>query len=89
MRFSLIQIVNNAAASIDNCYKIRNLKFTGIRCRTNMAPNTAFRGFGSPQAILIMEEAIFRIACELNVAPEMVTIFYYIRGQMRKNNFKH
>ncbi len=39
-------------------YFIPNVKATGISCKTNVAPNTAFRGFGGPQAKFVMEAAI-------------------------------
>ena len=76
--FFFFQILQYTGAAIDNGYKIPNLRFTGIICKTNMAANTAFRGYGSPQAILLIEEMIFKIACELNMAPEMVGVLQHI-----------
>lgn len=41
-------------------YFIPNVRATGYCCRTNLAPNTAFRGFGAPQAMFVIEAAIHR-----------------------------
>lgn len=43
-------------------YYIENVKATGVSCRTNLPPNTAFRGFGGPQAMLVIESAIVKAA---------------------------
>ncbi|MCH3916407.1 MAG: molybdopterin-dependent oxidoreductase [Spirochaetia bacterium] len=60
-----LAIVERAVFAICNAYYLPNAKITGTGCRTNLPPNTAFRGFGAPQATLVMEEIIFRIAGEL------------------------
>jgi xanthine dehydrogenase large subunit len=39
-------------------YRIPNVRAAGICCRTNTPPNTAFRGFGAPQAMFVMECAV-------------------------------
>lgn len=43
-----------------NTYYIPNVKATAISCKTNLPPNTAFRGFGGPQAMFVMESALFK-----------------------------
>lgn len=43
-------------------YFVPNVRATGYCCRTNLAPNTAFRGFGGPQAMFVMEAAIHKAA---------------------------
>lgn len=50
-----------------NSYFIPNVKATAYSCRTNLPPNTAFRGFGAPQAMFVLEAAIARAACELGI----------------------
>lgn len=45
-----------------NTYYIPNVKATAISCKTNLPPNTAFRGFGGPQAMFVMESALFKAA---------------------------
>jgi len=41
-----------------NAYRVPNLRVTGYACRTNLPPFTAFRGFGAPQGIFVMECAL-------------------------------
>lgn len=50
-----------------NAYYIPNVKATAISCKTNLVPNTAFRGFGGPQGKFVIEAAISKAAEELNV----------------------
>ena len=53
-----------------NAYAIRHVRVTGISCRTNLPANTAFRGFGAPQGMFVIEAAIRRAARALGVRPE-------------------
>lgn len=50
-----------------NSYYIPNVKATAYSCRTNLPPNTAFRGFGGPQGMFAIEAAIAKAAEALNV----------------------
>ena len=50
-----------------NSYYIPNVKATGISCRTNLPPNTAFRGFGGPQGMFVIESAIHKAARALKI----------------------
>jgi len=43
-------------------YRIPNVRARGFCCRTNTPPNTAFRGFGAPQAMFVMECAVLHAA---------------------------
>jgi xanthine dehydrogenase large subunit len=52
-----------------NSYRIPNVRATGISCRTHLPPFTAFRGFGGPQAMFVLEAAIFQAAAALGVEP--------------------
>ena len=51
-----------------NTYFVPNVKATAACCKTNLPPNTAFRGFGGPQGMFVMECAIARAANELGVS---------------------
>jgi xanthine dehydrogenase large subunit len=51
----------------DNCYYIPHADFIGRICFTNLPSNTAFRGFGGPQAIVAIENAIESIAQRLGL----------------------
>lgn len=53
-------------------YFIPNVTATGYCCRTNLAPNTAFRGFGGPQAMFVMEAAIHKAAKETGFSVETI-----------------
>jgi len=48
-------------------YFVPNVRATVFSCKTNLPPNTAFRGFGAPQGIFVMEAAINHAANELNI----------------------
>ncbi len=50
-----------------NSYFIPNVKATAACCYTNLPPFTAFRGFGGPQAMFVIESAIRKAAEELHV----------------------
>ncbi|HSO04082.1 MAG TPA: molybdopterin cofactor-binding domain-containing protein, partial [Candidatus Limnocylindrales bacterium] len=54
-----------------NAYAIAHVRITAASCRTNLASNTAFRGFGAPQAIAVLESAI-RAAARAMGVPAMV-----------------
>jgi len=50
-----------------NSYFIPNVKTTVHSCKTNLPPNTAFRGFGGPQGKFVIESAIAKAADKLNI----------------------
>jgi xanthine dehydrogenase large subunit len=51
----------------DNCYYIPHAEFVGRLCFTNLPSNTAFRGFGGPQAMVAIENVLESIAQHLNI----------------------
>ncbi|NOX85679.1 MAG: molybdopterin-dependent oxidoreductase [Chlorobi bacterium] len=55
-----------------NSYYIPNVKATGYSCKTNLPPFTAFRGFGAPQAVFVMEAAITLAAEKLDVPARII-----------------
>ena len=50
-----------------NSYFVPNVTATAYSCRTNLPPNTAFRGFGGPQGMFVIESAIAKAADELGI----------------------
>ncbi len=52
-----------------NSYFVPNVTATAYSCRTNLPPNTAFRGFGGPQGMFVIESAIAHAADELGIHP--------------------
>ena len=50
-----------------NAYFVPNVTATAFSCRTNLPPNTAFRGFGGPQGMFVIESALAKAAEELGI----------------------
>ena len=50
-----------------NSYFVPNVSATAYCCRTNLPPNTAFRGFGGPQGMFVIESAIAKAAENLGI----------------------
>ncbi|MCX6303457.1 MAG: xanthine dehydrogenase molybdopterin binding subunit [Bacteroidetes bacterium] len=55
-------ILERAMLHADNAYYFPNISITGQAWKTNLPSNTAFRGFGGPQGMAVIENAIDRIA---------------------------
>ncbi len=55
-----------------NSYFIENVKTTVYSCKTNLPPNTAFRGFGGPQGMFVIEAAIAKAAHEIGVSSKEI-----------------
>ncbi|MCZ7603314.1 MAG: molybdopterin-dependent oxidoreductase [Melioribacteraceae bacterium] len=55
-----------------NSYFIPNVKATAISCKTNLPPNTAFRGFGGPQGMFVIESAIHKAANKIGIEPYII-----------------
>ena len=51
-----------------NSYFVPNVEVTAYSCRTHLPPNTAFRGFGGPQGMFVIESAIAHAAEKLGVS---------------------
>ncbi|WP_196890637.1 xanthine dehydrogenase molybdopterin binding subunit [Aureivirga marina] len=75
-----------------NCYSIKNVHTSVYPCKTNLPPNTAFRGFGGPQGMFVIESAIAKAAHQIGVCKSIIQkknllqendIFSY--GQIAKN----
>jgi xanthine dehydrogenase large subunit len=55
-----------------NSYFVPNVSATAYSCKTNLPPNTAFRGFGGPQGMFVIEAAIAKAAENLGVAASVI-----------------
>lgn len=55
-----------------NSYFIPNVSTVVHSCKTNLPPNTAFRGFGGPQGMFVIESAITKAAETLNVSAQHI-----------------
>jgi len=50
-----------------NSYFVPNVSTAVFSCKTNLPPNTAFRGFGGPQGMFVIESAIAKAADEMGI----------------------
>ena len=58
-------INQRALLHIDNAYYLENILVENYLCKTNTASNTAFRGFGGNQGMMVIENIIDNIAGSL------------------------
>ena len=65
-------VLARALFHCDNAYFIAALEATGFVCCTHKTSQTAFRGFGGPQGMLVIEDVLDRIARTLALPPELV-----------------
>lgn len=78
-------VTDRALFHLDNAYYFPNVEFSGRVARTNVASNTAFRGFGGPQGMLVVEEILDRVARTLGLRPEVVRERNLYRGRGETN----
>ncbi len=70
-------VLARALCHIDNAYWIPDIRVTGRIARTNKTSQTAFRGFGGPQGMIVIEDILGRCAPMLGIDP----------GELRRRNF--
>jgi xanthine dehydrogenase large subunit len=70
-------VLARALCHVDNAYWIPNARFNGRIAKTHKTSNTAFRGFGGPQGMLVLEDILGRCAPLLGLDPM----------QLRRRNF--
>ncbi|HEY1120525.1 MAG TPA: molybdopterin cofactor-binding domain-containing protein, partial [Haloferula sp.] len=76
-------VTDRAIFHLDNAYYIPHERFEGRVAKTHTVSNTAFRGFGGPQGMLVIEEIIGRIALKLGLPAEEIRArnFYHGSGE--------
>ncbi|SOD85386.1 xanthine dehydrogenase molybdopterin binding subunit [Streptomyces sp. Ag109_G2-15] len=75
-------VLARALCHIDNTYWIPNARVAGRIAKTNTVSNTAFRGFGGPQGMLVIEDILGRCAPQLGLdAMELRERNFYQPGQ--------
>ena len=57
-----VAVLERSMLHVDNAYFLPNVSISARVCRTNLPPNTAFRGFGGPQGIAVIENVMEEIA---------------------------
>jgi xanthine dehydrogenase molybdopterin-binding subunit B len=65
-------IMDRALFHLDNAYLFEHVRFEGRVAKTHTPSNTAFRGFGGPQGILVVEDMLARVAAALGLPPDVV-----------------
>jgi xanthine dehydrogenase large subunit len=65
-------VIWRALFHCDNAYLIPALDASGWICKTPKTSQTAFRGFGGPQGMLVIEEILDRVARTLDLPPHVV-----------------
>ena len=81
-----LAVADRAMFHADNAYYLPAVRITSYRCKTHTQSNTAFRGFGGPQAILAMERVIDEIAHTLGRDPlEVRRINFYDHKDAHKD----
>ena len=78
-------INDRALFHLDNSYYVPNVHYFGRVLKTNVVSHTAFRGFGGPQGMLVIEEVLDRVARQLGKKPEEVRARNLYRGRGETN----
>ncbi|MEA3150477.1 MAG: xanthine dehydrogenase large subunit, partial [Gammaproteobacteria bacterium] len=60
---------DRAMFHLDNAYHLDNVEIVSHRCKTHTVSNTAFRGFGGPQGMMVIEAVMDEIARTLHRDP--------------------
>jgi xanthine dehydrogenase large subunit len=60
---------DRAMFHVDNAYYLEHVEITSHRCKTHTVSNTAFRGFGGPQGMMVIEAVLDDIARTLGLDP--------------------
>jgi xanthine dehydrogenase large subunit len=60
---------DRAMFHLDNAYYLEHVEITSHRCKTHTVSNTAFRGFGGPQGMMVIEAVLDDIARALRRDP--------------------
>lgn len=67
-----LPVLSRAMFHCDNAYFLPAVELTGYVCRTHKTSQTAFRGFGGPQGMVIIEEILDQAARRLGLKPDIL-----------------
>ncbi|XP_038153656.1 xanthine dehydrogenase/oxidase [Cyprinodon tularosa] len=82
-----LAVMERALFHVENSYCIPNFRCQGFLCRTNLPSNTAFRGFGGPQGMMVAENWITDVAHTLGrSADEVRRLNLYRKGDVTPYN---
>ena len=62
-------VADRAVFHADNAYFLQDVAIASYRCKLNTQSHTAFRGFGGPQGVLVIESILGDIARHLRLDP--------------------
>jgi xanthine dehydrogenase large subunit len=62
-------VADRAIFHTDNAYYLQDVEISSYRCKTNAQSHTAFRGFGGPQGVILIETLMGDIARALRLDP--------------------
>jgi xanthine dehydrogenase large subunit len=62
-------VSDRAIFHCDNAYFLEDVEIASYRCKTNTQSHTAFRGFGGPQGVVLIETLLGDIARHLGLDP--------------------
>ena len=62
-------VADRAIFHADNAYFLEDVAVASYRCKTNTQSHTAFRGFGGPQGVIVIERILGDIARTLGLDP--------------------
>ncbi|CAN9498296.1 unnamed protein product [Ophioblennius macclurei] len=82
-----LSVMERALFHMENSYSIANIRGQGYLCRTNLPSNTAFRGFGGPQGMMVAESWITDVAQTLGKpSDEVRRVNLYMEGELTPYN---
>jgi xanthine dehydrogenase large subunit len=83
-------VLMRAMVHVDNAYFIPHIEVIGRIAKTNLASNTAFRGFGGPQGMVVGEEIVDRVARFLALPVDQIRERnFYREGETPDRNQTH
>ncbi|TRZ01798.1 hypothetical protein DNTS_017775 [Danionella cerebrum] len=74
-------IMEKALLHMDNGYKIPHLRGRGLVCKTYLPSYTAFRGFGGPQGLTIIESVLHEVAVKSGLPASQVRDINMYKGE--------
>jgi xanthine dehydrogenase molybdopterin binding subunit/xanthine dehydrogenase small subunit len=82
-------IADRALFHLDNAYYLPAVDFRSRVAKTNVTSHTAFRGFGGPQGMLVIEEIMDRVARRTGLTPETVRErnLYHGTGETNRTHY--
>ncbi|XP_062236272.1 xanthine dehydrogenase/oxidase [Platichthys flesus] len=77
-----LSVLERALFHMENSYSVVNIRGRGFCCRTNLPSNTAFRGFGGPQGMMVAECWMTDVAQTVGrPAEEVRRLNLYVEGE--------